>query len=185
MKATVGIPVASKKRYRLTTDELISTRNLAALFAQLWPTFKLKFKVEEAARWEKEFVSGKIVDDDFVAFLEHRPSRVAVSMLRTQKEEAEKQEHEKQTMIHSEVAAQKQAVEEAEWKFFELALRQDQAMLQRVQSVPMKVKAALHAKSVQHRKEQAEAGQKATQGYQDLDRVLKVMLAFFSHYWLQ
>lgn len=36
-RATVGIALANKKRYRMTGDELTEQRNLAVLFAQLFP----------------------------------------------------------------------------------------------------------------------------------------------------
>ena len=40
-RATVGIPASAKKRYRLSADELSQVRNLAVLFAQIWPFLKL------------------------------------------------------------------------------------------------------------------------------------------------
>ena len=86
---------------------------------------------------------------------------------KSQKEVAQKQEREKQNAIHSEVESQREAVQDAQWKFFCTALRQDQAMLSKVKMVPEKVKAKLHEKAVLQRKQQSEAGAKATSGYQD------------------
>ena len=40
-RCTVGIPTASKKKYRLSTDELSQVRNLSVLFAQIWPFLSL------------------------------------------------------------------------------------------------------------------------------------------------
>ena len=40
-RATVGIPVQNKKKYRLTPDELNSLRNVTVLFSQVWPHLTL------------------------------------------------------------------------------------------------------------------------------------------------
>ena len=74
---------------------------------------------------------------------------------------------EKQQLIHSQVEEQREAVQSAQWKFFVTALRQDQLSLGKVKQVPVQVKARLHAKTVALRKEQADAGERATSGYQD------------------
>ena len=36
-RATVGIPVAGKKKYRLSSEELVQQRNLSVLFNQCLP----------------------------------------------------------------------------------------------------------------------------------------------------
>ena len=74
---------------------------------------------------------------------------------------------EKQQLIHSQVEEQREAVQSAQWKFFTTALRQDQITLGKVKQVPVQVKAKLHAKTVAMRREQADAGERATTGYQD------------------
>ena len=166
-RSTVGVPLPAKKKYRLSQEELPKVRNLCVLFSQLWPHLKVRLPEIESRKWESGFVQGTSYDDDFVALLETRPSKVALSMLKSQKEAAQKQEREKQNAIHSEVESQREAVQDAQWKFFTTALRQDQAMLSKVKLVPEKVKAKLHEKSVLQRQQQSEAGQKATTGYQD------------------
>ena len=75
---------------------------------------------------------------------------------------------EKQQLIHCEVQAQKEAVTAAQWKFFETALVQDQALMSKVKRVPLTIKSKLHAKLVEQRQSQADAGQKAATGYQAL-----------------
>lgn len=70
-------------------------------------------------------------------------------------------------MILSEVAEQREKVTEAQWNYFVSALKQDQTSLQKVQEVPHRVKSLLHAKTVQQRRQQAEAGHKAVSGYSD------------------
>ena len=169
-RATAGVPIATKKKYRLSAEELIQVRNLTILFYEVFSYFKTKVSEEDAVKWEEAFLSGRTVDDDFMALLEAKPSKVALSMLKSKKVEAQRKEEEKQSMILMEVSHQKEAVTQAEWSWFQSALRQDQALLSRVAQVPMKVKSALHAKAVHQRKQQAESGQKATQGYQDICR---------------
>ena len=88
-------------------------------------------------------------------------------MLRSRKEEAKKQEQEKQQLIHAEVAEQREAVTAAQWAWFQAALKQDQQMLEKLETVPALVKSKLHAKGVNKRREQSAAGEKATKGYQD------------------
>ena len=166
-RSTVGVALHAKKKYRLTADELAKVRNVCVLFAQVWPHLRSRMPEIEAQKWETGFVQTTSFDDDFYGLLETRPSRVSLSMLKSQQEAARKQEVEKETLIHSEVAAQKEAVQEAQWKYFCSALSQDQATLNKVHLVPAKVKAKLHEKAVGHRQKQAEAGRKATQGYQD------------------
>ena len=123
--------------------------------------------MEQATKWETGFVDLTSYDDDFEHLLETRPIKVSLSMLKSQKEVAKQQEIQKQSVICAEVAAQKEAVQEAQWKFFCGALKQDQQTLARVKLVPSRIKAKLHEKAVLHRQKQAEAGVKATAGYQD------------------
>lgn len=87
-RATVGIPVASKKKYRASNEELLRYRNLACLFCQVWPTLSTRLPADEAKLMEKSFAEGSSVDDDFLPFLDSRPSKIALSMLRSRKEEA-------------------------------------------------------------------------------------------------
>ena len=138
-RSTAGIPIANKKKYRLSNEELAQTRNLTVLFSSVFSYFKTKIPEEDAVKWETAFLTGRTVDDDFMALLEAKPSKVALSMLKSKKVEAQRMEEEKQSMILMEVSQQKQAVTEAEWSWFQSALRQDQAMLSRVSQVPMKV----------------------------------------------
>lgn len=74
---------------------------------------------------------------------------------------------EKQSLIHCEVQAQKEAVTTAQFKFFETALKQDQALISKVQTVPTTLKAKMHTKLVQQRQSQADAAQRAATGYQE------------------
>ena len=123
---------------------------------------------EDAKQMEKSFCeSSSVVDDGFGHFLETRPPKISMSMLKSQKVQAKRQEQERQSLIHSEVAAQREAVTTAQWNFFKSALRKDQMDLSKVQQIPSIVKAKLHQKAVLARKQQVESGQKATQGYQD------------------
>ena len=74
---------------------------------------------------------------------------------------------EKQSLIHVEVQAQKEAVTSAQFKFFETALKTDQALISKVQNVPATLKAKMHMKLVEQRQSQADAAQKAATGYQE------------------
>ena len=168
-RATVGIPIHSKKKYRLNPDELARVRNVCCLFSQVFPALAIKIPEAEGAAIQKDFVDGTSVDDDWYPFLDSRPKRISLSMLRSRKEEARKLQQEKQQMIHSEVAHQREAVTSAQWNFFCSGLKQDQALLEKLKAIPAQLKAKLHAKSVAKRKEQAIAGEKATKGYQERD----------------
>lgn len=165
-RATTGVALHAKKKYRLGPDDVAKVRNLSVLFGQLWPHLKGRLPAVDAKTWEEGFLQTTTFDDDFYTLLETRPSKVSLSMLKSQQEAAKRQEVEKESLIHSEVAAQKEAVQEAQWKYFCSALVQDQTTLKKVHGVPAKVKAKLHEKAVLHRQKQADAGRKATQGYQ-------------------
>ena len=128
---------------------------------------KSKLPPSEFDTIEQNFRDGSLADTDFFHFLDVRPKKVSISMLKSQKAQALRAEQQKQELIHSEVSAQREAVVSAQWAYFESALRQDQLQLSKVQQVPSKVKAKMHEKMVMARKEQSESGAKATKGYQD------------------
>ena len=167
-RATVGIPAASKKKYRMAGEDLLRLRNLVTLFCQVWPTLSARLPAAEGQQTMQDFIGGTSVDEDFYPFLDLRPPKISLSMLRSRREAAKKQEQEKQDLIHSEVAEQRDAVNAAQWSFFQAALKQDQSLLEKMQQVPAVVKSKLHAKTVSKRREQAVAGEKAIKGYQDL-----------------
>ena len=165
-RATVGIPVSQRKKYRLNAEQMLQVRNLCCLFAQIWPSLSTKLPPDESSKIEKAFIETA-GDDDFAPLLISRPPRIALSMLKSQKEQAARQERQKQDMIHSDLQSQRDAVQSAQWAYFCTALEQDQATLSKISQVPAKVKSKLHAKTVARRQAQAEAGQKAVCGYQD------------------
>lgn len=179
-RATVGIPIQAKKKYRLNPDELARVRNVCCLFSQVFPTLATKIPQAEGARVQQDFVDGTSMDDDWYPFLDSRPKRISLSMLRSRKEEAKKLEQEKQQMIHSEVAQQREAVTSAQWNFFCSGLKQDQALLEKLTGVPAQLRAKLHAKQVSMRKEQSIAGEKATKGYQERGFETPVLFLWFS-----
>ena len=166
-RATVGIPLASKKKYRLAADELAKERNVAVFYSQVWAHLKSRIPEEEWPKWQVGFVEGKCLDD-FLPFLDTRPSKISLSMLRSQKLVAERLAREKESVIYSEVSSQRKAVLDAQFKYLEHALAADQAKLAKVSQVPGRVKAKLHEKMVAMRQKQAEAGRQACQGYQDV-----------------
>ena len=127
---------------------------------------KQKLPPSDANALEKRFCEGNSADDDFQLFLETRPAKVSVSMLKSQKAQAQRQEQERQNLIHADVAVQREAVTDAQWKFFQAGLKRDHSEMNKLHQVPAAVKAKIHQKVVMARKQQAEAGQKATQGYQ-------------------
>ena len=167
-RVTVGIPVANKKKYRLSPEELVKVRNLCCFVSQIWPFLSSRIPEIEATDKAKAFVEGTSEDMDFACFLESRPPKFALSMMKSYQEDVKKQEQEKQQVIFSEVAAQREAVVAAQWSFFKTALLSDQATLEKISQVPNYVKAKLHAKAVMRRKQQSDAGEKATRGYQDI-----------------
>ena len=113
------------------------------------------------------------MDDDFVHLLETRPDRFATSMLKSQKAQVQRKEQERQNLIHAECQAQREQVLSAQWNFFKTALKSDHLELAKVKNVPMAVKSKLHQKTVSARKQQADAGQRATNGYQDPELFLR------------
>ena len=130
---------------------------------------------------EQAFCEGPSMDDDFVHLLETRPDRFAASMLKSQKAQVQRREQERQNLIHAECQAQREQVLAAQWNFFKTALKSDHLELVKVKNVPSAVKNKLHQKTVSARKQQADAGQRATQGYQDPELFLRKKIGKWEH----
>ena len=64
------------------------------------------------------------------------------------------------------VTEQRQAVLEAQWKFFVKGLESDQAKLAKCATVPSKVASKLHMKEVLQREGQIQKGHETVQKYQ-------------------
>ncbi|CAE7836494.1 unnamed protein product [Symbiodinium sp. CCMP2592] len=166
-KITAGLTAKDKKKLRASSDELLFVRNLSVLFSQFYPHLKIRLGDEDADAWRAAFISSSHKDDDMNNVLQTKPVKLALSMLRSEKETAEKQRLESQAARHLEVEEQRRDVQIAEFKFFGSALISDQMLLKQASEVPRMVKARLHAKTVVHRRNQAAAAEEALRGYQE------------------
>ena len=90
-----------------------------------------------------------------------------MSMLASQQEFAQKDlaEAEQRKVLDKEL--QQAEVDEAQWKFFQGALKRDHSKILQAHAAPRLVKQRLHAKSVAHRSKLASEGEAACKGYQE------------------
>ena len=119
----------------------------------------------EAASWRLGFIEGN--DEDWKILLDARPSKVAMSMLRSVQDQARQALLQKEAVAMQDVEEQRQEVIKAEWALFCKSLEKDQQTLQQAADAPRKVKSMQHARQVEHRQQQAADGLKAAKGYQD------------------
>ena len=162
-RATTGIPVNQKKKYRMSTEELMKVRNTCVLFQQCFH-FLLTQAGADAEAWRTAFIEG--VDEDWKVLLEARPSKMAMSMLVSVQDRARQQLLQKESCAMQDVEEQRQEVLKAEWTLFRKSLEKDQQTLQQAADAPRKVRCLQHAREVEHRNQQAADGLKAAKGYQ-------------------
>ena len=162
-RATTGIPVNQKKKYRMSTEELMRVRNTCVLFQQCFH-FLFTQAGSEAEEWRTAFIQGS--DEDWKVLLEARPSKMALSMLQSVQDRARQQLIQKEATAMQDVEDQRQEVMKAEWLLFQTSLEKDQQTLAQAAEAPKRVKSLQHAREVEHRNQQAADGMKAAKGYQ-------------------
>ena len=158
-RETTLVPAQSKKRYRLSQENLQSMRNVVCLWAQFQPHLETRVAPPEAAKWEHEMAFTSLRDQDFKFVLEARPPTLALSMFPSSRAVAQQKAVEKEQQICLSVEKQRLDVVSAQWSFFKAALERDQLQLEKVKEVPRKVAVRLHQKKVATIAEQAKAGQ--------------------------
>ena len=165
-KTTCTLAPASRKKYRMSQDELLKVRNIFVLFGQLFPHMQTRLSPDVAQSWIDDMKSGSKRDDDMQALIHLRPPRFAMSMLPSQQEIAKKGLHESEQKKVSDKEAQKKEVTLAQWNFFRGALARDQLKIETVKAAPRMLKQKLHAKQVAQRARQSAEGEAACKGYQ-------------------
>ena len=91
-KATAGIAINLRKRFRLSSDELTLVRNQAALLAQMVPYLESRLPADAVVAWQEEFCTGSTRDDDLKTLLDGRPDNIALSMLSSAREQAKREQ---------------------------------------------------------------------------------------------
>ncbi|CAE7238938.1 unnamed protein product [Symbiodinium sp. CCMP2592] len=163
-RTTTGIPVNQRKKYRLTSEDLVKLRNCCVLFEQCFHFLEAQVG-SEAVSWRESFINGH--DEDWRVLLDVRPSTVALSMLQSVQEKARETLLQKENIAMKDVEDQRQQVLEAEWKLFCSGLKKDQETVKLASDAPRQVKMLQHAREVEQRKSQAADGLKAASGYQE------------------
>lgn len=179
-KTTCTLAPNTRKKYRMSQDELLKVRNIIVLFDQLFSHMQSRLSPEAAQSWMDDMKSGSKRDDDMQALVHLRPAHFAMSMLPSQQEVAKKDLHESELKKVADKEIQKKEVTLAQWNFFRGALARDQQKLDTVKSAPRMLRQKLHAKQVSHRARQAAEGEAACKGYQA--RGFKCSLSNLCHF---
>ena len=166
-RVTGRVPVHQKKKYRMTTEELMKTRNLVVLFTQIHGHLSGRLSPVELRSWEIDVEKGSGRDEDLVHLMNLRPPCFAMSMLLSYQHQAKKDNEDVEMKRVELVEQQKQEVVAAQWAYFDAALKQDHALLEKVSAAPLQVRQRLHIKQVNHRQKVVVAAEKACQGFQD------------------
>ena len=158
-RETTMVPAQSKKKYRLSQENLQALRNLTCLFAQVFPHIKTRLPPPESEKWLREFSSSSQRDEDMKFILESQPSSFALSMLPSSRAVAQEQAQQREQSICLSVEKQRLDVLDAQWTYFKSGLQRDQMLLQKIKDVPKKMATKLHQKQVRQMAEQAKAGE--------------------------
>ena len=174
-KDSALVDAGNKKKYRKKDDELGRLCNMFALWGQLRDHVASTAGADGLAEREKKLISTDFMDEDLDELLQRRPRAFSVSMLASERANAQTRLQQQEEQACLEVESQRLEVRQAKWNFFVKALAQDHLALKQVESAPQKLAMLQHKKDVAWRQEQSEAGQKAVTSYmQRYVRVLKV-----------
>ncbi len=165
-KTTSTLAPNTRKKYRMTQDELLKLRNIVVAFDQIFPHMQSRLSPELAQAWVDDIKTSSKRDDDMQTLIHLRPARFAMSMLPSQQEIAKKDLDESEQQKVSDKEIQKKEVTLAQWNFFKGALARDQQKIETVKQAPRLLRQKLHAKQVAHRARQAAEGEAACKGYQ-------------------
>ena len=166
-RSTANFPVAMKKKYRLSAEEVQDLRHRIVLFDQLLPHIKTRMAPEKVDEWLAEVSSSSKRDADLQQLLTSRPPRFAMSMLLSEQESAKKDLLDTEQKRIEDKEAQQAEVDAAQWSFFKGALKRDHGKVEQAQAAPRLVRQKLHQKQVQQRAKLATEGEHACKGYQD------------------
>lgn len=158
-RETSLVPTQSKKKYRLSQENLLILRNLVCLFAQIFPHLETRLSPPETQKWLREFSTTAQRDEDIKCILESTPPSFALSMLPSSRVVAQQQAQEKEQSICLSVEKQRLDVIDAQWSYFKAGLERDQLLLQKIKDVPKKIATKLHQKKVKQMADQAKAGE--------------------------
>ena len=166
-KSTGLVEVKDKRRYRKKEDELVQLRNKFALWGQLRDHIATAAGAAALDEKEKKLITTDFLDDDLDELLTRRPRSFSMSMLASERLEAQAQLQRQEQEACAEVETQRVQVRQAKWGFFTKALAQDHLAMQQVAAAPGKLRMLQHKKEVAWRQEQAEIGQRAVGAYME------------------
>ncbi len=82
---SANIPIASKKKYRLSHDELLTMRNQCALWQQLRPFLETRASNINCVEYESSLITSQSRDEDMQHLIQSCPRNISPSMLPSQK----------------------------------------------------------------------------------------------------
>ncbi|CAK9079166.1 unnamed protein product [Durusdinium trenchii] len=135
-RVTGMVPTHLKKKYRLTTEELLRMRNLVALFSQISGNIQSRTTPEEFGQWISDVESGLGRDEDLLHLIHRRPQTFSMSMLLSHQDKAKDDLQETERKKTELVETQRQEVVAAQFRYFCTALEQDHTLMETVQKAP-------------------------------------------------
>lgn len=166
-RTTQSVQLTQKKKCRMPQDEMMKLRNIIVLFDQIRQHLGTRLSAEAVAAWAHDLESTSRRDRDLGTVFEMRPAVFAMSMLPSEQEAAKEGVQAAEQKKVEDKEQQRQEVVNAQWAFFQGALKRDYAKLEVAQQAPRLVRQKLHAKQVLHRSQLAKDGEAACRAYQD------------------
>lgn len=163
MNTAIVQEVRDKRKYRMSSEELIALRHLCALWQQLRPFCTTR--VAEFQKLDERLRSGSSMDEQVQPLLEEFPAVFAASMLPMTQLAAKSELKQKEECATVEVEKQRLELRAARWKWFQAALARDQAQMALITEAPDKLQALKHRKAMSWRIEQAKLGERVVLGY--------------------
>ena len=167
MTDTAIVPVAQKKKYRLSHDMLVTVRNIMVFVAQCYDHLLMHLPAKEVDALISELTSGFRADNDWLEILESRPAKFSVSMLKSKRQAAQSALQAQSQAALATVHKEQGEVRSAKWKLYKSQLARDQLRLTSISKVPRTVSIALHKKAIEWKKEQAKLGSVAVKNYKE------------------
>lgn len=173
-RTTQMVGLNSHPKYRKQKDDLVSLRNITALWDQISAFCKTQIPESDFKELESDLHSRDASDAEMGALISAAPKKFAISMLPSFRKLACKNIEKREQAICNECEDERNMVRDAKMKYFQSALARDQ---ERLDTIPFAIREArhiLHEKYVAWLDTQTETGQKAVEWF--MKRHLRMQL---------
>ena len=113
-RETATVPAQSKKKYRLSQENLQKVRNMICLWSQFHPHLETRLAPPDAKQVAVDMASNGLRDEDYKYVMEMMPAKLSLSMLPSSKAVAQEKATEREQQICLQVERQRMDVVEAQ-----------------------------------------------------------------------